>query len=128
MTLSHLLQSLKERISDEQQSMSQRRVQTFKERLIQDWNADRAKSFAGVRDQLPYATPCFKSGDLQFITKHAELHQMMIDAWSPIFHRFSETPSPSYDAFIRQFPMALPAPRQHDADHPFAVLAITADD
>jgi hypothetical protein len=119
---------LKNSISQEQEMVSQRRINTFKQNLIQDWNSTRKQTYTWVRDQTPYQTPCFKTGVHEYATKHAEIHQMMLDSWSPIFNRFIQNAPPSYDDFLRAFPMALPENRLYSADNPVVLPQITCDD
>ena len=71
-------------------------------------------------------TPCFKVGPNEYATKHKELHQMMLDAWSPIFNCYVDTTPPCYDEFCRQFPDALLPNRQYHDANPFEVPDITA--
>ena len=119
---------LKNSISQEQEMVSQRRINTFKQNLIQDWNSTRKQTYTWVRDQTPYQTPCLKTGVHEYATKHAEIHQMMLDSWSPIFNRFIQNAPPSYDDFLRAFPMALPENRLYSADNPVVLPQITCDD
>ena len=113
-------------IHDEQQRVSERRLSTFKEKLIQDWNSSRKQTYAWLKDTDPYMTPCFRTNSHEYATKHKELHQMMLDSWKPIFNRYHEKDPPSYQSFRNQFPMATFPDCQYDADRPFSVPEITA--
>ena len=117
-----MCRTLKHRIQEEQENVCQRRINTFKQNLIQDWNSTRKNTYAWVRDQTPYQTPCFKTGVYEYATKHSEIHQMMLDSWEPIFNRFSHTSPPNYHDFVRSFPMVLPANRIYSADNPVILL------
>ena len=123
----NMCRTLKHRIQEEQENVCQRRINTFKQNLIQDRNSTRKNTYAWVRDQTPYQTPCFKTGVYEYATKHSEIHQMMLDSWEPIFNRFSHTSPPNYDDFVRSFPMVLPADRIYSADNPVILPPITTD-
>ena len=51
---------------------------------------------------------------------------MMCNAWEPIFNRYRNDPSPSYEQFLHQFPMALAPDRTYTAAQPVELPPITA--
>ena len=113
-------------ISVESQCLTEKRCASFKQKLIADWSSSRKHTYAWVKDQVPFMTPCFKSGLHEYATKHNELHSMMCNAWEPIFNRYRNDPSPSYEQFLHQFPMALAPDRTYTAAQPVELPPITA--
>ena len=126
--IQELCVTVKQAMLQEQQSVTEKRLLTFKQSLIQDWNANRKATYTWLRDQPPFSTPCFKINDEQYVTKHAELHQMMIDSWGPIFNRYQKSHPPSYENFRREFPHALPPDRTYSTENPFTLPTITSQD
>ena len=118
---------LSKRITNYQQSIRDHRLEQHKERLIKDWSEGHRKhTFAWVRDLEPFTTPCFKhqSQKHEFVTKHAELHDMMLKEWSPLFNRYVQRSPPQYAGFLESFPNALPPQRQHTAQCPFTLPSL----
>ena len=121
--------SFGKRITSYQQSLRDHRIDQHKSRLIQNWDGNRKLTYVWVRDAEPYVTPCFKieQKEHEFITKHAELHEMMLKEWVPIFNRYLERPAPQYADFIESFPDCLPTSREHTVENPFALPPLSCE-
>ena len=124
-----LQDSFGKRLISYQQSLRDHRIDQHKSRLIQDWDGNRRLTYAWVRDAEPYVTPCFQGDqkEHEFVTKHAELHEMMLKEWSPIFNRYLERPAPQYSDFIESFPDCLPPSRDHTAENPFVLPPVSCE-
>lgn len=100
-------------------------------RSFSDWTNSRKRAYSWVKGQTPFLTPCFKTGLHEYATEYAtklrELHSMMLEAWEPIFNRFKNNPSLSYEQFLRQFPTALAPGRTYTAAQPVDIPPIAAD-
>ena len=123
-----LCSQIKTETTNEQVIISEKRLDTFKQKLIRDWQSNRTQTYAWIRDQPPLTTPCFQTCEKQYVTKHAELHKMMIEAWGPIFNRYDKINPPSYSEFCQQFPFALPVDCQYNAQNPFVLPEISPED
>ena len=119
---------VREAISDEQCVIANKRLDTFKEKLIKDWNSNRRETYKWVRDQAPLMYPCFKNDDHQYFTTHPDLHKMMINSWGPIFNRYKNCEPPPYEVFCQKFPHAIPHGLPHDAHNPFVLPPISSTD
>ena len=117
-------EALAKRLVTYQQSLRDHHIDQHKSRLIQDWSqGSRKLTYAWVRDTEPYTTPCFQHPNQknEYITKHAELHQMMLKDWSPLFNRYLDRQPPQYSDFIAEFPESLSPLREHTAHNPFSL-------
>lgn len=116
-----------EEISLVQQSTAEKRLQTFKEKLIEDWKGDKKATYRWLRDTEPCVTPIFQTATHEFAVKHQELHDLMYQAWFPIFNRFIDNPELSFDLFLQLFPNCIPGDFPYSADSPLALEDITPE-
>ena len=100
--IDNLLDRLNHRIQTLQQQTIQERLNRHTQRLIDDWRGTKKQTYKWLKEEDPYVTPCFKVPD-GFVTKHKELHKMMLETWDPIFNRYTERDPPDYDDFKRHF-------------------------
>ena len=121
------LNTLEIKIKNLQQSTTQHRLHTFKEKLIADWKADKKATYRWLRDAQPCVTPIFQRATHEFAVKHQELHQLMWEACLPIFNRFRDKPEPSFDNFIQLFPNCMPPDFQFSAAQPLVIDNITPE-
>ena len=118
---------LETHIREAQVTITTDRIQTFKERLIADWQATKKATYRWLRDAEPNMVPIFQTDIHEYAVRHRELHQHMYDAWFPIFNRFAQEPEPSFRDFLEKFPHCLPTEFEFSAQRPFVVRDITEE-
>eukprot|EP00439_Symbiodinium_sp_Y106_P014909 s6979_g2.t1 len=124
-----LLKHAESALTTEQEQLQHQRINTFKEYLIKDWNDTRKATYTWLRNREPFVPPCFKaSNDNEFVTRHQQLHAMMLDDWRPIFNRYVERNPPDFQAFLATFPHCLPDNFQYSDTHPLHLTDIALTD
>ena len=119
---------LESQISTEEQSISTKRLQTFKEFLVADWQGQKKATYKWMRNAEPFVVPVFQTSAQEFAVKHYDLHQPMVSAWSPIFNRYQDDIEPNFDEFLSAFPSSVPAQPMYSETNPFTVSDILADE
>ena len=124
-----LLKHAESALTTEQEQLQHQRINTFKEYLTKDWNDTRKATYTWLRNREPFVPPCFKaSSNNEFVTRHQQLHAMMLDDWRPIFNRYVERNPPDFQAFLATFPHCLPDNFQYSDTHPLHLTDIALTD
>ena len=96
---------VQDKMQEESKSISQTRLQSFKQFLIADWQKTRSATYRWVRDVEPFVLPVFKTAEHEYAVKHHDLHNLMFAAWYPIFNKYTNREPPQFDSFLEQFPV-----------------------
>ncbi|CAE7832127.1 unnamed protein product [Symbiodinium sp. CCMP2592] len=120
-SIDDLCQQLTVEYNHVQKEVADHRIHTFKQRMIHDWNNTRKDSYNWLRNNNCFTTPCFQTAPSEFATIHRRLHELMLEAWRPIFNRYEGRAPPDYTQFLNMFPDALPSDASFDALRPFQI-------
>ena len=71
---------LENNIQEVQINISNQRIQTWKEKLIVDWQSSKKATYRWTRDSEPCIIPLFRTHIHEYAVKHRELHQHMYEA------------------------------------------------
>lgn len=128
LSIAHDIHVVDVALSEEQRILSQSRMQSFKQFLIADWNSTKKATYKWMRNSEPPVIPIFNTGPHEYAFRHSDIHQLMVDTWSPIFNRYQLSPEPSFETFLADFPNCLPQSPQYHADKPFCLDDILPSD